>query len=159
MRNTKILIMPVLLLTLGMTLTACGSKATATASQPTAVQATATQPPVIQASATEPPIIQASATQPPTVQATATEPPSVVQMTATQPPAVEVTATPATGGDGQALLNERCTICHNLNRVTTLRNTADQWNKIVSRMVQNGAQLTPAEQTILVNYLAKTYGP
>ncbi len=158
MRNTRILITAVILLTLGMTLTACGSKATATASQPPAIQATATQPPVIQATDTQPPVIQSTATQLPTAQATATESPPN-QMTATQPRAVEATTTPAAGGDGQALLDERCTICHNLNRVTSLRNTAGQWNRIVSRMIQNGAQLTPAEQTTLVNYLAKTYGP
>jgi cytochrome c5 len=168
MRNTMILITAVLLLILGMTLTACGSKATATNSQLPSVQATASQPPVIQATATQPAVVQATATEPQPIQVTATQTPVVqattteplpVQATATQPPVVQATATPATGDDGQALLNERCTICHNLNRVTSLRNTADQWNKVVSRMIQNGAQLAPAEQTVLANYLAKTYGP
>jgi len=148
----------VLLLILGSTLTACGSKAAATNTQAPLRQATATQPPAIQATATQPPAIQATATPPPTVQSTATEPPTV-QATATTPPVVEPTATQATGGDGLALLNERCTVCHNLGRVTSLSASADQWNTIVSRMVQNGAQLTSAEQTVLVNYLAKTYGP
>ena len=147
-----------LLLILGSTLTACGSKATATDTQAPVRQATATQPPVIQATDTQPPVIQATATQPPTVQATAPETPPV-QVTATNPPTAQPTATLASGGDGLALLNDRCTVCHSLDRVTSLRNTADQWNRIVSRMVQNGAQLTSAEQTVLVNYLAKTYGP
>jgi hypothetical protein len=168
MRNTIILITAVLLLTLGMALTACGSKATATASQSPAGQSTATHPPVILATATPPPTVQATTSEPPPIQITATQPPAVqvtvtepppIQITATQPPAIQVTATPASGGDGPVLLNERCTICHNLNRVISLRNTADQWNRIVSAMIQNGALLTPAEQTVLVNYLAKTYGP
>jgi len=29
----------------------------------------------------------------------------------------------------------------------------------VTRMIGNGAQLTEAEKTVLVDYLAKTYGP
>jgi cytochrome c5 len=169
MRTKAILIPMVLLVTLGMVLTACGSKARSTATQPPVVQSTATKPPVIQSTATQPPTIQPTATQPPVVQSTATKPPviqstatqpPVVQPSATQPPAVNATNTPAAGGsDGQVLLNDRCTVCHNLNRVTSLKNTADQWDQIVSRMVQNGAQLTAAEQKVLVDYLAKTYGP
>jgi cytochrome c5 len=167
MRNNTILTTMFLFLTLGVVLTACSSKAKVTDTQPPAVQATDTQAPAIQATATQPPAIQATATQPPALQATATQPPAV-QATATQPPAAQSTVTqppvktatvaPVTP-DGAALLNDRCTICHSLDRVTSLRNTADQWNKIVSRMIQNGAQLTPAEQKVLVNYLAKTYGP
>jgi cytochrome c5 len=166
MRSKTILIAMFLFLALGMVLTACGSKAQATATQLPAVQATATLPPAVQATVTLPPAVQATATQPPVlatatqppaVQATATQPPAV-PTTATQPPANTATVTPATP-DGAALLNERCTVCHSLTRVTSARKSADQWNQTVSRMVQNGAQLTSAEQTELVNYLAKTYGP
>jgi mono/diheme cytochrome c family protein len=167
MRNNTILTTMFLFLTLGVVLTACSSKTKATDTQPPAVQATATQAFAIQATATQAPAVQATATQAPTIQATATQPPAI-QATATQPPAVQATATqpPANTAtvapltpDGAVLLNDRCTICHSLDRVTSLKNSADQWTRIVSRMIQNGAQLTPAEQKILVNYLAKTYGP
>jgi cytochrome c5 len=148
----------ILLVLLGIGLTACSQKAKSTATQLPAIQATTTRPPAVQATATQPPAIQATATQPSAAQATATQPPAV-QATATQPPTVQASVTPATGVDGQTLLNERCSVCHNLNRVTSQRLTAAQWNQIVSRMVQNGAQLTAAEQQVLVEYLAKTYGP
>ena len=105
MRNKTILIMLVLLVTMAVTLAACGTKST------------------------------------------------------TQAPASNPTIAPSTSGnDGQALLNDRCTKCHSLDRVTSQKNSADQWTKIVSRMVQNGAKLTSDEQKVLVDYLAKTYG-
>ena len=36
---------------------------------------------------------------------------------------------------------------------------ADEWEKTVTRMVGNGAQLTDAEKSVLVEYLAENYGP
>jgi cytochrome c5 len=142
---------------LGLVLTACGSKTKAPDTQVPAVKATDTQPPIIQATKTQPPVVQATNTQPPAAQVTDTQPPA---LQATNTPLPANTATVASvGPDGAALLNDRCTICHNLDRVTSLKNSAAQWTRIVSRMIQNGAQLTPAEQTALVDYLAKTYGP
>jgi len=114
MRNKTILVTMVLFVTLSMLLTACGSKAKATATQPAA---------------------------------------------ATQPSVIQPTTAPAAGGDGQALLNDRCTKCHNLNRVTSAKKSASDWENTVSRMVGKGAQLTTDEQKVLVDYLAKTYAP
>jgi hypothetical protein len=73
----------------------------------------------------------------------------------TQPAA----ATVAVSGspDGQALLAERCTKCHNLDRVHAAKKTADEWKTTVSRMMGKGAQLTSEEETVLLDYLAKTY--
>jgi cytochrome c5 len=78
----------------------------------------------------------------------------------TQAPAGNATVAPSTGGaDGQTLLNTRCTVCHDLSRVTRNKLSADQWNQVVSKMVGNGAKLTSAEQQTVIDYLAKTYGP
>jgi len=63
----------------------------------------------------------------------------------------------ATTPDGQTLLQERCTVCHNLNRVTSAHKTADQWTTTVERMVGKGAQLNAQEQQTLIDYLAQTY--
>ena len=78
-----------------------------------------------------------------------------------QPPAATTKAptTAPTGGDGEKLLNERCTKCHSLDRVKTAQKTQDQWQQIVTRMVGKGANLSNDEQKTLVEYLAKTYGP
>jgi len=85
---------------------------------------------------------------------------SKAESTATQPSApAQATVAPATTADGEALLNDRCTKCHNLNRVKSEKNTADEWNRVVSSMVSKGAKLTGEEQQVLVDYLAKTYAP
>jgi mono/diheme cytochrome c family protein len=60
---------------------------------------------------------------------------------------------------GQQLMQERCSVCHSLNRVQSAQKTADQWKTTVDRMINHGAQLTSSEATTLVNYLAQTYHP
>lgn len=87
------------------------------------------------------------------------------EIPATTLPATSISATSAptaesnTGStlDGQALMQERCTVCHSLDRVESKHQTADQWKKTVDRMISNGAQLTPQEEQVLVDYLAQTY--
>jgi cytochrome c5 len=65
----------------------------------------------------------------------------------------------APAGDGAALVNSRCTACHNLDRVKAAKKTSAQWKETVTRMVSKGAKLSADEQTAVVDYLAKTYGP
>jgi len=75
-----------------------------------------------------------------------------------QTPAASTGGQPATTTlDGQALLQERCTVCHNLDRVTSAHKTTDQWTATVEKMVGNGAQLNAQEKQTLVDYLAQTY--
>ena len=114
MRTKTISLTIVLLITMGMLLTACGSKAASTATQPSSPA---------------------------------------------QQPANNPTIAPASGGNGEALLNDRCTKCHSLDRVTSAKKSAGDWEKSVSRMVGKGAKLTSEEQKVLVDYLAKTYAP
>jgi hypothetical protein len=59
--------------------------------------------------------------------------------------------------DGQALVQERCTQCHDLTRVERAKKTQQEWQATVERMIEHGAQLTPAEQEAVVKYLAETY--
>jgi hypothetical protein len=72
-------------------------------------------------------------------------------------------ATPSSGGntggtvDGQTLMQERCSVCHSVGRVESAHKTSDQWKTTVDRMISNGAQLTPQEEQILVDYLAQNY--
>lgn len=60
--------------------------------------------------------------------------------------------------DGASILQTRCTVCHNLDRVTNEKNSRAQWERIVDIMVQKGAQLNDTEKTTLIDYLAQTYG-
>ena len=59
--------------------------------------------------------------------------------------------------DGKTLLQDRCTVCHTLDRVTSAHGNATQWKSTVDKMIKNGAQLNADEETALVNYLAQTY--
>lgn len=60
--------------------------------------------------------------------------------------------------DGQTLLQERCSECHSLDRVTGTEKTQAEWEQTVTRMVGRGAELSEEEQVVLVDYLAETYG-
>jgi cytochrome c5 len=74
-------------------------------------------------------------------------------------PSTGTAATAAPAIDGATLLQTRCTACHSLDRVTQAKKTSAQWDQTVTRMISQGAQLTDAEKQVLVEYLAKTYGP
>lgn len=59
--------------------------------------------------------------------------------------------------DGATLMQERCSVCHSIGRVTSAHKTIDQWKTSVDRMIARGAQLTPAEEQVLLGYLAANY--
>jgi cytochrome c-type biogenesis protein CcmH/NrfF len=71
-------------------------------------------------------------------------------------------STPTPGGtsslDGATLVQERCTKCHLLSRVEQSTHTAAQWKTIVNTMISRGAQLTPEEESVVVNYLVANFG-
>ena len=67
------------------------------------------------------------------------------------------TSGPAPVADGATLLRERCTLCHNLERVESARKSAEEWERTVSRMIGRGARLTAEEKTVLLEYLATRY--
>jgi len=59
-------------------------------------------------------------------------------------------------GDGSAILNSSCTSCHDRSQVTQARPAAD-WQPIVNRMRDNGANISDADAKVLVAYLTKNY--
>ena len=69
------------------------------------------------------------------------------------------TADQAVSAGGETLLQERCTECHGLERTTSAQKTRAEWEDTVTRMVNRGAELSDAEKTVLVDYLAENYGP
>ena len=60
--------------------------------------------------------------------------------------------------DGATLIQERCSVCHPVSRVEGSRHTAADWKLIVDTMISKGAQLTPEEETVVVNYLSTQFG-
>ncbi len=61
--------------------------------------------------------------------------------------------------DGATLLQERCSVCHSLERVQQAQKTSSEWEQTVTRMVGRGAELSEEERLLLIAYLAEQYGP
>ncbi|MFQ6043105.1 MAG: cytochrome P460 family protein [Candidatus Poribacteria bacterium] len=59
----------------------------------------------------------------------------------------------------EKLLQERCTLCHNLDRVHKAKKDSSGWQKTIARMAkrmpQKGAKINEAEQKALIDYLSK----
>jgi hypothetical protein len=70
-------------------------------------------------------------------------------------------ATPNPSGgstlDGQTLMQQRCSLCHSIDRVTSAHKTIGQWTTSVQRMIAHGAPLNSQEAQTLVAYLAANY--
>ena len=133
------------ILILSVLVAGCSPAATVTTQAPavTAAPALPTEPPPTQAAPSEAPVEPATETP-----VLPTEAPVVSEVPPTEAPAL----------DGAALLESRCTACHNLDRVKQAKKTQAQWESTVNRMIQKGAQLTDAEKAILLQYLAQTFG-
>jgi hypothetical protein len=59
--------------------------------------------------------------------------------------------------DGQALLQQRCTVCHDISGLSQLHGNSQQWKGLVDQMISRGAKLNSQEEQKLVDYLAQTY--
>jgi hypothetical protein len=80
------------------------------------------------------------------------------QLDQNQTPAAAIAAeTPAP--NGATLLETRCSVCHSADKPKQSKKTSQQWEQTVTRMISKGAKLTDDEKAMLVDYLAKTYGP
>jgi cytochrome c5 len=61
-------------------------------------------------------------------------------------------------GAGKALILRACTGCHDASVISDKPRTADDWDYVLGRMMQNGAELTAEEQDTLAAYLVKNFG-
>jgi competence ComEA-like helix-hairpin-helix protein len=62
-------------------------------------------------------------------------------------------------GDGQAIVQQKCSSCHALKVVTGKRASRPQWSIIVDRMITRGADVDDDDIDTLLDYLAKNFGP
>ena len=60
-------------------------------------------------------------------------------------------------GAGKDVVERACSVCHPATIVMGRHMNRDQWKAQVTRMVQEGAELTNAEFTLVVDYLAKAF--
>jgi cytochrome c5 len=61
-------------------------------------------------------------------------------------------------GAGKALVETRCTLCHDLERVAGVKRAKTQWPALVANMVGRGAPATPDEAQEIAAYLAANFG-
>jgi len=60
--------------------------------------------------------------------------------------------------NGKALFESKCTVCHDVKVVLTLKKRRKQWNDTIADMRSNGAKVSEAEAAAIVNYLLKSAG-
>ncbi|HML24967.1 MAG TPA: hypothetical protein PKD09_25155 [Aggregatilinea sp.] len=58
---------------------------------------------------------------------------------------------------GEELLQERCTVCHDLARVDSADKDEAGWTATVDRMIGYGAQLNAGERQAVIDYLVETH--
>ena len=61
-------------------------------------------------------------------------------------------------GPGSELVEGACASCHGLDRVVSANRPGKQWQAIVHRMVEIGAQLDEGQSRQITAYLEKNYG-
>lgn len=62
-------------------------------------------------------------------------------------------------GLAKAILQRSCTLCHDLDRITTASKTEAGWRASVKDMMRLGAKLKPDEDKTVVAYLVEHFGP
>jgi len=71
--------------------------------------------------------------------------------------AADKTALPE--GPGKKLVEEICSFCHGLARINGHAFTREQWDSVIKGMVSEGAPVTDEEFSLILEYLAKNFGP
>ena len=75
-------------------------------------------------------------------------------------PAVVVSGQGDTPADkGEQIQNATCISCHDLRPIQTQALDRDGWTKVVTSMVQKGAEVKAEDVPPLVSYLVKNHGP
>jgi cytochrome c5 len=86
-------------------------------------------------------------------------PPTNTPLPPTETP-VEPTKTSTPIGtelDGNALVSERCTVCHDASRIQSAKKSSEEWQSTVERMIGKGAVLNEEEKAVIITFLAATY--
>jgi mono/diheme cytochrome c family protein len=79
------------------------------------------------------------------------------------PPPHPVTLPDDQGGNqannqAKSLVETRCALCHDLERVAAFKRSKQSWPTIVANMVARGATATPDEAKAISDYLAANFG-
>jgi len=61
-------------------------------------------------------------------------------------------------GEGKKIVEDKCTVCHDLTYITKQHLNKDEWTDMIKVMVASGATVTDAEMPVVVDYLVKNFG-
>jgi cytochrome c5 len=56
--------------------------------------------------------------------------------------------------EGKNLVEKKCTVCHNTQRIYLKKRDAAEWETIVDKMIGKGAVVSNADRTKIIEYLA-----
>lgn len=73
--------------------------------------------------------------------------------------AVAADKAPPREDPGKKLVEEICSFCHGLEKLQGQAFTRDEWNNVIKGMVDEGAPVTKEEFSLILDYLAKNFGP
>ncbi len=62
-------------------------------------------------------------------------------------------------GTGRSIVEEKCTLCHDPQRIVAFVRPKDQWHDVIEAMRRRGSPVTPEEIPVVVSYLAQHFGP
>jgi competence protein ComEA len=66
---------------------------------------------------------------------------------------------PPPADPGKKLVAEICSFCHGLARLKDQSLTRDEWSNVIKGMISEGAPVTDEEFSLILDYLAKNFGP
>jgi cytochrome c5 len=61
-------------------------------------------------------------------------------------------------GPAKAIIIRACTACHDASPITGKPRTPDAWEFLIGKMMDDGAELTAAEQDAVYAYVVKNFG-
>jgi hypothetical protein len=67
--------------------------------------------------------------------------------------------TAARNEKARSLFLDACTACHTLDRVRVQRLNKEEWRHLIAGMLSEGVPLNEEETSLLVDYLARNFGP
>ncbi|UCD47670.1 MAG: c-type cytochrome [Deltaproteobacteria bacterium] len=76
-----------------------------------------------------------------------------------KPEASPTTAAVAAKGEGKALFEQKCSVCHGLDRATARTETKEEWTSIIQEMQEKKADwISDEEAARILDYLASSHG-
>lgn len=65
---------------------------------------------------------------------------------------------PLPAGAGKELVESRCTVCHDLEKITGEKRSRQEWESTVKNMIDRGPAATPEEIKTITSYLTAQFG-